>query len=317
MSNKYDFSFNVSALTDFKNENTAVVQELMFSPTTIASGIELIVGQKGDFALNTLANDVYLSAAACGWTVDASNSVIFGQSTVELESLELKQALCPQTLTTKWVSQLMRAGSNPEELPFEQYIVDGIVSKLGVEIEKMFWRGNKSTGVDNLSLVDGMAKYLTGKGSIFVNDASGDITVSNVIDKVNALVLSMPDEILERTDLAIYMGPDTYRTYVAALIKSQYPIDNTSQTKPYGKSLMIPGYDIEAIMTVGLSGTGFMYATSKANLVAGTDAMSDSENIEVWYSKDNDEYRLKTTFKFGVGCYFPQFVAHNNPAITA
>lgn len=317
MSNKYDFSFNVSALTDFKNENTGVVQELMFSPTTIASGIELIVGQKGDFTLNTLSNDIYLSAASCGWTPDASNSIIFGQQTVELESLELKQALCPQTLTTKWVSQLMRAGSNPEELPFEQYIVDGVASKLGVEIEKMFWKGNKSTGTDNLALVNGMAKYLTGKGSVFVNDASATISVSNVIQSVNDIVLAIPDEILDRQDLAIYMGPDVYRTYVAALIKSQYPIDNESQTKPYGKSLMIPGYNIEAIMTVGLSGTNFMYATSKANLVAGTDAMSDSENIEVWYSKDNDEYRLKTTFKFGVGCYFPQFVVHNNPAITA
>lgn len=314
MSKKFDFSFDVTALDDFKNENTGLVNEMLYSPTTIASGIEVIVGQKGDFALNTLSNDVYLTAAACGWNPDPSNAVTFGQQDVALETLDLKQALCPKDLTSKWMSQMMRAGSNPEELPFESYIVEGITSKLAVEIEKMFWQGSKTTGAGNLALVNGMAEFLDSKGSVYVAAASGAMTKTNAIDQVDAMVAAIPVEVLERTDLAIYISPADYRTYVSALIASQYPVDNESQTKPYGKSLMIPGYDVEMIMTGGVP-TSLMYATSKANLVAGTDLMSDAENVEIWYSKDNDEYRVKTTFKIGVGSYFPEFVVHNNPDI--
>lgn len=310
-----NFSFNISELAPFVNENQPLVAEMLFAPVTVASGIDVIVGQKGDFKLNSLSNDIYLQANACGWTVSGSTN--FGQETISVETIMLKEALCADTLTTTYISQLMRAGSNPEELPFESFIVDAKVKKLALEIDKMFWQGNKSTGVGNLSLVDGIVPFLdAAETSVYVAAATGATNISNVIGKIDAIINAIPVEILDQADLAIYVGSDVYRTYVNALLKAQYPVDNESQTKPYGKSFMIPGYNIEIIMTPGLTTSGFMYATAKSNLVLGTDLTSDSENIEVWYSKDNDEYRLKTKFKIGVGSHFPQLIVHNNPNIT-
>jgi hypothetical protein len=309
------FSFDVRDIPAFVNENQPLVAEMIYAPVTVASGIDVIVGQKGDFKLNSLSNDIYLQANACGWTVSGSTN--FGQETISVETLMLKEALCADTLTTTYMSQLMRAGSNPEELPFESFIVDAKVKKLALEIDKMFWQGDKASGVGNLSLVDGIVPFLDdAESSVYVASASGTTTISNVISKIDAIINAIPVEILDQPDLAIYAGSDVYRTYINALLKAQYPVDNESQTKPYGKSFMIPGYNVEIIMTPGLTNTGFMYASAKSNFVLGTDLTSDSENIEVWYSKDNDEYRLKTKFKIGVGAHFPQLIVHNNENIT-
>lgn len=311
MSKKFDLSFDVSALGEFKNENTGLVQEMMFLPTTVASGIEVIVGEKGTIKLNNLSHDIALQAAACGWNV--AGSTTFAQEEVVVETLDLKEALCPKDLTSKWMSQVMRAGSNPEELPFESFIVEGKTVKLAGEIEKMIWQGDKTTGTGNLALVDGLATVAVVGG--YVADAVGPITKANAIDKVDALINAFDETILDQDDLAIYMSPSDYRTYISALIASQNPVDNQDQTKPYGKSIMVPGYNVEVIMTNGLSGVDYMYGTSKKNLVLVTDLTSDAENIEVWYSQDNDEYRLKTTFKMGVGSYFPSLIVHNNDTI--
>lgn len=311
--NKYEFSFDVSALTEFKNENQPLMAEMLFTPVTIASGIDVIVGEKSTFKLNSLSNDIYLQAAACGWTVSGSTN--FAQQEIVVDTLDLKEALCPKDLTTKWMSQLMKDGANVEEVPFESFIVESKTKKLSTVIEKMYWQGDKTSGTGNLALVDGMEVFLDGKTSIYV-EQTGATTISNVIDRIDAIVNAIPEEILDLADLAIYVGSDIYRTYVNALLKSQYPVSNESQNKPYGKSFMIPGYNIEIVMTPGLTGTGDIYSSSKENFVFATDLTSDLENMDIWYSKDNDEIRIKSSFRMGVGAHFPELVVHNNADIT-
>ena len=311
--NKYEFSFDVSELTTFKNENQPLMAEMLFTPVTIASGIDVIVGEKATFKLNSLSNDIYLQASSCGWTSSGSSN--FGQEEIVVDTLDLKESLCPKDLTTKWMSQLMKDGANVEEVPFEGFIVDSKTKKLSTVIEKMYWQGNKTTGTGNLALVDGMEVFLNEKTSIFV-EQTGATTISNVIDRIDAIVNAIPEEILDLADLAIYVGSDIYRTYVNALLKSQYPVSNESQNKPYGKSFMIPGYNIEIVMTPGLTGTGDIYASSKENFVFATDLTSDLENMDIWYSKDNDEIRIKSSFRMGVGVHFPELVVHNNADIT-
>lgn len=315
MSKKIEMAFDISALTEFKNENTGLVQELIFKPTTIASGIDVIVGQKGTFKLNNLSSDIYLQASACGWTV--SGSTTFGQQEVVLKTIDFKEALCAKTLTSKWMSQVMRDGSNPEELPFEKFILDSKVKGVAAENEKMFWRGDTSTGTGNLGLVNGMAAFLSGAtGSIYSEASSGTTTSANVITKVKTMITSMgtnAPELLDQDDLALYMSSADYLTFIMALNDALYPVTNQDQAKPYGKSFNYLG--VEVIGTNGLNSEDFWYLSSKKNFVLGTDLTSDEENIEIWYSQDNREYRVAGTYKIGVAAYFPSLVIQNNPNI--
>lgn len=316
MSKEYNFSFDVAALTDFVNENLPIVKEMVTMPTTMQSGIEIIPNQKGNFTLNNLSNEVYLTAASCGWNPDPSNATVFGQQEVALEKIQHQDEFCTLDLTTKYTSRMLKPGSNPEEMDagLESLITDLISDKIGKWLEKMFWQGSKTSGEGNLALVNGVAEFLDGKGSVYVIDASAAMTKDNAIDQVDAMIAAIPEEIFESTDLAIYMNSIDYRTYTSALAATLNAATPEDQNKPYGRSVMAPYTAVEVISTAGVL-KGTMYASSKSNFVLGTDLMSDTDNITIKYDEFANIHKVKTAFKMGVGAYWPEFVVHNNPAI--
>lgn len=313
MKNKKKFSVDVSDLTAFINEDTGLVARAIFDSTTIASGIEVITGQKsGTMELNTLTNNLYLQAKACGWTV--SGTTVFGNNDVSVCALDYKEDLCADTMAEKWYSQLMRAGTNPEEFPFESFVTESKAKKLSEEVEYLLWQGNAGVASGNLTLCDGVVKVLSGSSTDnYVAAASGTSTAANVIAKVNAIVAAIPGEILGNDDLVIYMSDAIFRTYTQALITAglfQYTTINVKDDA--GKSIFVPGTGVEVIATGGLRNTTYMYCTPKSNMVFVTDLLDETENMEMWYSRDLDVYKIKASYKQGVGFYFEAFVTHNN-----
>jgi len=313
MSKKYDFAWSES-LTDFTNENTGLVATALYSAPTIASGIQILVGQKGDVKLNTLDHNLYLQSAACGWTV--SGDTLLAQVSVSVCSVDYKEALCPKTLEPLWYGQLMAKGSNPETFPFAQYIVDNKMGALEAEVDRMFWQADSTNGTGNNSLCDGVASFLSGAtGDVYVSGSStayytGGFTTANINAAVNLMISNVDERAYTEGDLTLYMSVANFKKYVTYLISANLYnyADNVA-----GKTLQvtIPGHDIRVMGVGGLRGTDFFYLTPASNLVFVTDSLSDGD-LDMWYSKDNVEVRLLGSFKFGVGVYFNDLVVHNN-----
>ncbi len=309
MSNKkYDFAWSQS-LTDYTNENTGLIATALYSAPTIASGIEILVGQKGDVKLNTLDHNLYLQSAACGWTVSGDTKL--EQVSVSVCSNDYKEALCPKTLEPKWYGQLMAKGSNPETFPFAQYIVENKMGALQAEVDRMFWQADSTFGSGNLALCDGIGSFLSGAtGDVYVAAASGTSTASTINAKVQAMIDGVDERAYTEGDLTLYMSVANFKLYVQYLISAN--LYNYAQNVA-GKTLevTIPGHDIKVLGVGGLRSTTFMYLTPASNLVFVTDSMDDGD-LDMWYSKDNVEVRLLGSFKFGVGVYFNELMVHNN-----
>ena len=309
MSKKYDFAWSQS-LTDYTNENTGLVATALYSAPTIGSGIEILVGQKGDVKLNTLDHNLYLQSAACGWTVSGDTKL--EQVSVSVCSNDYKEALCPKTLEPKWYGQLMAKGSNPETFPFAQYIVENKMGALEAEVDKMFWQADETFGSGNLALCDGIGAFLSGAtGDVYVVTASGSSTASTINTKILAMIDSVDERAYTAGDLTLYMSVANFKLYIQYLISAN--LYNYAQNEK-GKTLetTIPGHDIRVMGVGGLRGTNFMYLTPASNMVFVTDSLSDGD-LDMWYSKDNVEVRLLGSFKFGVGVYFNELMVHNNP----
>jgi len=309
MSNKkYDFAWSQS-LTDYTNENTGLIATALYSAPTIASGIEILVGQKGDVKLNTLDHNLYLQSAACGWTVSGDTKL--EQVSVSVCSNDYKEALCPKTLEPKWYGQLMAKGSNPETFPFAQYIVENKMGALEAEVDRMFWQADSTNGSGNLALCDGIGSFLSGAtGDVYVAAASGTSTASTINAKVQAMIDGVDERAYTEGDLTLYMSVANFKFYVQYLISAN--LYNYAQNVA-GKTLevTIPGHDIKVLGVGGLRSTTFMYLTPASNLVFVTDSMDDGD-LDMWYSRDNVEVRLLGSFKFGVGVYFNELMVHNN-----
>lgn len=309
LSKKYDFSFLVSALSDYTNENTGLIGKAVKGAKTIGGGIEILPGQKGDVKLNVLTHQLYLQAAACGWTT--SGTTTLGQVSVDVCPIDYKEALCPKTLEPKWLGQIMKAGSSPEELPFGQFIVDDKVKNLSSSLEQLFWQGNTASGTGNNALCNGLIKSLSGVTCTYVAAASGSThTASNIISRVDAMITAIPEEIATQEDLVLYMSVAYYKMYTAALRTANMYHYNGEDGK--NMETYIPGTNVKAVATPGLTGLATFYLTPQSNLVFVTDLLDETESLKMWFSQDNDEIRIKGSLKFGVGYYIPSFIVHNN-----
>ena len=74
-------------------------------------------------------------------------------------------------------------------------------------------------------------------------------------------------------------------------------------------SIVIPGTSTRIYGVPGLNGTKKIVAGDlKGNFFYGTDLDGDQEVFDLWYSKDNQEFRLAIKFNAGVQVAFPDQV---------
>ena len=217
MSKEIKLGFDVATLSNYTNENTDLVARAIYGAKTIAGGVTVLEGQKGNVKLNKLAHTLALQAAACGWTVSGSTQLT--QQAIDICSIDYKEALCPKTLEPLWYGQIMAKGSNPTEIPFAQYIVDTKMKELSAQVELLFWQGNNSTGTGDLVLCDGLWAFLSGNTSTpaATNDAVGTPAAGTIIGMVNAMVTAIDERVALEPDLKLYMSVADYKMYTAAL----------------------------------------------------------------------------------------------------
>jgi hypothetical protein len=310
MRNEKFGSPDVSELTAYINEQTDLVADVIYGADLVSTGIEILPGQKGDFKLNSLTNDIYLQETACGWTTSGSTN--YGQTKIELESISLKESFCAIDLEPYWMGQIMKPGSNPEELPFAKYIVDTKSAAISAEIDKMFWQGDKTNGTGNLLLVDGIGAFLSGAtGDVYVAAASGTSTASTINTMITAMINSVDERAYKMNDLTLYMSNANYKNYVQYLISANLYNYATSIDGKSGQ-VIIPGHNIKVSSQSGLRGTTFMYLTPSSNLVMGTDLVSEQDQVDLWYDKSNLTHKFLVSFKMGVGVRQNDLLVHNN-----
>ena len=161
--------------------------------------------------------------------------------------------------------------------------------------------GNAAASV---SLV--VAKVVKAASDFFATPVTS-ITVSNVVSIVDAIYKSIPVEVLDKEDLFIACGTDTFRLFTVAL--------KTANLYHYGVDainfeLFIPGTNIKLVALNGLNGTSRLIAGRKSNMYMGVDLMNEEEKFEIFFAKEADEVRFMCAFKAGVQVAFPSQVAN-------
>ena len=151
-----------------------------------------------------------------------------------------------------------------------------------------------------------VAKVVKAASDFFATPVTS-ITVSNVVSIIDAVYKSIPVEVLDKEDLFIACGTDTFRLFTVAL--------KTANLYHYGVDavnfeLFIPGTNIKLVALNGLNGTSRVIAMRKSNGFMGVDLMNEEEKFEIFYAKEADEVRFMAAFKAGVQVAFPSQVAN-------
>lgn len=293
-------SYNVSALPNYVDQLRPELIAKAVIGAKSAGLFTLQTGIKGPTALNLISsNVVFGDGAACGWTESGATSL--SQAVLTPRALKINMSICDKTLLAKWANYLVKVQANKldSDLPFEEYFIDDVIKNVKAGIEKMIYQGDTTgEGVQ----FDGLLKILQASGNTtIVTTGASSVTSYNFIKQVAS---KMPASILDREDLVILVSMPMYVDFIQNLVTANlYHYNPGNGDNEY----LLPGTNIRVIGVNGLNDTAsydYVIAGSLSNMFYGTNLEDGEEIFDLWYSKDNREFRLAIEFVAGVQVAF-------------
>lgn len=298
-------NFVVSSLPAYVQDNKdLIIKNFALVGTASRQRFGIQTGIKTSAYLNYLElNPTLQDGKGCGFT--ANGSATLTQRTITTAVIKVNMDICPDSLLGKYAEYLVRIGANSNELPFEQYIIDGVTTEINKKIEKLIWQGDTTQASNtDLKWINGILKQLASDSdkvavSIAANTA--------IYDAIKAVYLAIPEETLER-GAEIYVSPANYRDFLMAMVEKKY-FNYSGPQDSAPEEFVFPGTDVKVVKTPGLAGVNDrIVASFPDNFVYGCDAEGDLEDVKVWFSDDDDLFKLKVKWNSGIAYRFPNQV---------
>ena len=122
----------------------------------------------------------------------------------------------------------------------------------------------------------------------------------NPITEVDKLLNVLDDNALSREDLIVFMSYANWRLYLQALTRANFfanyigSADLTSNMEG-----VHPNTNVKVVPTIGLNGSSQVVVGPREYMVVGFDLLSDHEQLNLWYSRDFDEIRMRANYNYG------------------
>ena len=306
-------AFVVSTLTDYAKENEAllVTSSVLGSKTAtlIKSQGNVLVGVKSSEKIGIMDTDAFFQDDSdCGF--NASGTTTFTQRSVTVGKIKVQEALCPKGLESKYLQKALSAGSMYDSIAFAADYTSKKASRISAQLETAIWTGDTASANGNLNKFDGFAKLVAAASASVIHAntttyygpvalaASAGITSGVVVAVLDAVYKAIPASIVDKDDVAIFVGNDVFRTYTIAL-KNANLFAYTFDGQATGE-LTLPGTTIKVIAVQGLNGTSKIYAGRISNLFIGTDLLNEEEQFELLHDPYAMNIKFMASFKFGV-----------------
>jgi len=307
-------SFSVGTLAAYTKENEQLLVSSSVLGSKTASLIKdqgnVMVGVKSAETINIMDTDaIFQDGSSCGF--NASGLTSFTQRTVTVGKIKVNEALCLKDLEAKYLQKALPAGSMYDSMVYSEEYSKRKTEKISQQLEKTLWVGDTGSVDVNLNKFAGITTLITAAGASVVNANSvayhgsveTAITDANVVSIFDDIYKAIPAQVVDKDDIAIFCGMDTFRTYTVKLKSSNlyhYQFDGKANSEFY-----LPGTNVKVIAVQGLNGSGKIVAMRISNLFIGTDLLNEEERFEIFYAKEADQVRFVAEFKMGVNFAFP------------
>lgn len=298
MKKKFNFSYDLSNLSAYSNElaDTLLLKSVLGATTPRYARI--YPNMKGT------SMKVGVMASTPIWQ-DGLNCGLTPTGTTEITQVEIvgcyktnRMNNCGNELREYFLSQALTNSLFQESIPFEELFIQDLSNRSADFIEVQAWQGS-SCGFNGITAEVVVSGVDAGSYSA--------LTVTNAIDVLNTLVLSLPSEVQRRTDLAIFMSFADYRSFIAALSKSSsmnlFTLGDESGLATE-TTVFLPGSNIAVVPTQGLDGQSTIVLGPTQNILMGV-AADDGMEVRVQYDPFEDNVASLTKVGFGIGIHEP------------
>jgi hypothetical protein len=301
-------AFDVTALSAYIEDQDFPLIAQMQATGGLAEVANIQTGIKGSSNLQFLDTGVTFGSDSCART--PSGNAVFSQRTITVGAIAVSEDLCVKDLNGYWAQVLVKKGAaGEEELPMEIEAVY-MAKKMNAMANALTladFQGDTASATNNLSYYDGLLKIVDAGAPVDGN--TGAVTVattistSNVLDILDGMWESIPDNISDAEDLSLWVPTSVYKKYVVALKNA-----NLFHYSADGEQVKLYGTNVALRSTVGLpgaAGTERMILTRDSNITIGMDGDADEDAMKVRLDPVSEKsIFFDVTFKRGVQLNF-------------
>lgn len=295
-------AYNLSELTAYVQENRdVIIRNAVLGNGGIRNRMSIQTGIKTKEKLHPFeVNPIFQDGRGCGFTAQGEAKI--SERELETGIIKINMEFCPDDLLGKYAEYLVKISATSDELPFEQYILDGVVAAINEGVEKMVFLGDKASDNHVLKHIDGLVKILKAEADVTdVAIATGQTAYQGIL----SVYMSMSEEVINK-GAEILVSPAIFRAFMQDMVKANLFHYNPNEGTV--DSFILPGTDVVVRKEVGLTGSLNIIGTYPKNLYYGTDLENATEDVKVWFSDDDDNYKLKVKWNSGVQVAYPQDV---------
>ena len=287
----------VTGLTGYVEQNRDLIRSTSIIGSRTAQLFTKQSGVKGSAAINILSTAIsFGNGAECGWNEAGSQTL--SQRVIVTGQVKVNMAYCEKKLIGTWAEKQVEIKADPKALPFEEDFMNEVVEGIQDALEKALWQGDTTSSDVNLKRFDGMLKVLANAEGVLAETIASNTSYINAVKQV---LMAMPAKTL-KDDAVIFCAPEFLRNYEQALVAAN--LYHFVPCKDY-EDITIPGSNVKLVSVAGLVGIKKLVAGRLSNFFYGYDIEDAPESFDLWYSKDNREFRLAVEFNAGVQVAFP------------
>ena len=287
----------VTGLTGYVEQNRDLIRSTSIIGSRTAQLFTKQSGVKGSAAINILSTAIsFGNGAECGWNEAGSQTL--SQRVIVTGQVKVNMAYCEKKLIGTWAEKQVEIKADPKALPFEEDFMNGVVEGIQDALEKALWQGDTTSSDVNLKRFDGMLKVLANAEGVLAETIASNTSYINAVKQV---LMAIPAKTL-KDDAVIFCSPEFLRNYEQALVAAN--LYHFVPGKDY-EDITIPGSNVKLVSVAGLVGIKKLVAGRLSNFFYGYDIEDAPESFDLWYSKDNREFRLAVEFNAGVQVAFP------------
>lgn len=285
---------NLSALTAYVDENKiGLIRKSALGARTL-DYVAIQTGVVGPTAVNLLNTTIeFGDGGACGWNEKGASTL--SQRVITPALLKVNMSFCDKQMAKYYMNHEVNVAAGRATLPFEEAFTADVVEKTVAKLDDVIWNGVTVGGTKYKGYLDILTDAEVEKVE---KGASAYESVKNVYAAIDANILDKA---------VIFVGIDTFRSIVLDLTKENLYHYNPSVDEKF--ELVLPGTTTKVVGVPGLNGKNVIVAGNPEHMFYGTDMTGDEEVFQMWYSNDNQEFRLNINFAAGVQFAFPDQVA--------
>jgi hypothetical protein len=295
------FDYDVADLAPYIDQQR---EDLITRSVTEAKTLGYIAiqeGIKGSEAIKLLDDSIIYQSGDC--SMEPDGDTIFSDRNIAVETLGYMKRFCQKDLAGFWTQLALRPGAMAEDqsLPFEAQLTSYLLSLHALELDKLIWKGNKSTGTGNLAWMNGFVQFVTvANGAVNLNTSGiAAMDSGNAYDIFYECFTNTPEAVAENPGFICFAGRESFNFLMKNLVDLNFFHYSPAQIATMNE-VIVPGTDMRVVKVPGLNGSDAIFTGKASDFVFGTDLSSDFDNYEMWYSQDDDVIYVRSKFRAGV-----------------